>query len=191
MNITPGKFYCTSTHKILGESTIPTATENTNIIQMRTHCEKFSANHAMIFLLAGLASRWKQVVRYEFTSGSIHSQVFKSIIEDIIKKAEGIGLQVHAVTTDMGGSNQSMWKQFGINISRYSTIEQSTIEQPTIEQPTIRTFCEHPCDNSRRLYFFPVAVHIYKNIKCSLVINKVFKLSDDIVKKTNYHLIEL
>lgn len=165
MSITCGRFYCTSTNRILGESTIPSATKN---IQMSTHCEKPLANHAMVFLLGGIASRWKQVVRYELTSGSIHSQVFKSIIEDIITQAESIGLHIHAVTSDMGGSNQSMWKQFGVNVSRYSTI---------------KTFCEHPCDKSRKLYFFPDAVHIFKNIRCCLVTNRLFKLSDNIVNK--------
>lgn len=105
MSITPGKFYCTSTNVMFGESTITSATEN---IQMNTHSEKLLANHAMVLMLGGVASRWKQVVGYEFTSGSIHSRVFKFIVEDVIKKAENIGLQVHAIISDMGGSNQSM-----------------------------------------------------------------------------------
>lgn len=40
---------------------------------MSTHSEKPLANHAIMFLLGGIANRWKQVIGYKFTSGSIHS----------------------------------------------------------------------------------------------------------------------
>ena len=70
-------------------------------------------------MLAGLGARWKQTVALYFTGDSVNGRDSKFIVEKIIIKAENIGLYVDVVTTDMGPSNRSMWKEFHINASRY------------------------------------------------------------------------
>lgn len=68
------------------------------------------ATHALTFMLGGLSTHWKQAVCYHFTPDSVDGSVFKKIIHDIILKAESINLDVVSVVSDMGGSNQKMWR---------------------------------------------------------------------------------
>lgn len=68
------------------------------------------ATHALVFMLGGLTSNWKQAVGYHLTPNSVDGAVFNDIVSDLVKKAASIGLQVVGVTSDMGSSNQKMWK---------------------------------------------------------------------------------
>ncbi|XP_065642239.1 uncharacterized protein LOC136073890 [Hydra vulgaris] len=69
------------------------------------------ANHALVFMLGGISTRWKQTVAYYYTGSS----VLKIIVLSIIKYTEEIGLKVNSVTSDMGAINQAMWKCFNIS----------------------------------------------------------------------------
>lgn len=90
-------------------------------------------------MLAGIFSRWKQVVAYYYTPNGFNGTNLKAIIETVIRKAESIGLYVHSITSDMGPVNQSMWKAFGnISSGKFSLIQNS--------------IC-HPIDNKRKLFF--------------------------------------
>lgn len=80
MSITAGTFYDASTNTIIGNVTLPD--HDTSII----------VTHGLVFMLAGIASRWKQVVAYYLTGNKVNGEKFKPIIETIIKKAEEIGL---------------------------------------------------------------------------------------------------
>ncbi|KAF0762576.1 Uncharacterized protein FWK35_00021156 [Aphis craccivora] len=73
-----------------------------------------AANHALVFMLADISSRLKQTVAYYFTGDSVKEDTFKTIIIEIISKAEALGLKVNLVTSDMGACNKSMRKRFGI-----------------------------------------------------------------------------
>ena len=93
------------------------------------------------------AQHWKQTVEYYFTSDSTNGKCFKPIMDSIITRSEAVGLKVHAVVSDMGSTNQAMWKSYGINAGRYST---------TINK------CEHPVDSTRKLFFFHDCIHAFK-----------------------------
>jgi hypothetical protein len=45
------------------------------------------ADHALVFMLGGISTRWKQVVAYYYTGSSTNGSVLKNIIFDIISKA--------------------------------------------------------------------------------------------------------
>jgi len=77
-------------------------------------------NAALVFMLAGLASRWKQVVGYYFTGDGFDGAVLKPIILQIINKAESIHLHVNNITSDMGPTNIAFWREIGITAGRYS-----------------------------------------------------------------------
>ena len=68
------------------------------------------ATKALVYMLGGVASRWKQTVAYHYTSNSIDGTVMGEIAIEVIRAAEGIGLKVMCVTSDMASSNQAMWK---------------------------------------------------------------------------------
>ena len=43
------------------------------------------ATHAMVFMLAGISTRWKQTVAYYFTSNYVYGSALKPIIINILK----------------------------------------------------------------------------------------------------------
>lgn len=113
-------------------------------------------------MLGGIFTRWTLPVAYYFTCNSLNGAILKPIILQIIQKAESIGLYVHSVTSDMGPINLSMWKAFeNISCSRYSKINNSI---------------PHPINNARKLFFIADAPHLLKNLKASLLNNKVIEL---------------
>ncbi|XP_018405222.1 PREDICTED: uncharacterized protein LOC108781667 [Cyphomyrmex costatus] len=128
------------------------------------------ATHALVFMLAGIAHRWKQVVGYYYTGNIVDGSTFAPIILKIIERAEKIGLRVHSVISDMGSANRAMWKVFGINASRYSKINNSS---------------EHPCGCKRRLFFFHDPPHALKNFKQGLFNNNFITISKSFIEKYN------
>lgn len=122
-------------------------------------------------MLGGLFARWKLYIAYYFTPDSLNGAILKPIIIEIIQKAESIGLYVHSVTSDMGPVNLSMWRAFeGISCSRYSKISNCI---------------PHPIDNTRKLFFIADAPHLLKNLKASLLNNKVIELPQKFLETSN------
>ena len=67
------------------------------------------ASKCLVYMLAGIGIRWKQIVAYDFTAPTLRGQDIAPRMVTIMEKAFEIGIKVISVTTDMGGSNQSMW----------------------------------------------------------------------------------
>ena len=63
-----------------------------------------------------------------------------------------------------------MWRAFGINTHKYSTIQNSV---------------PHPVNQQRRLYFFADSLHILKNLRTSLINNKNIILLSNYVETLN------
>lgn len=126
------------------------------------------ASHALVFMLGGISTRWKQVVAFYFTNGHCDGEVLKHIIIDIIKRAEDIGLRIMRVTSDMGSSNQAVWRKFGIVSGRCCQTKSNIV---------------HPFDDSRVIEFIADVPHLLKNIKSALLSdsNKYFLLPDSFV----------
>lgn len=156
MSITSGQFYDPGSNTCFGRVTLP---DHSGI-----------AMHSLVFMLAGISARWKQTVAYYFTGNSVNGEVFKPIVEEIIQKAAAIGLNVCAVTSDMGASNEAMWRSFGIRVSRHSEINNS---------------CAHPCDNNRKLFFYADTPHLFKNIVSGLLKNSMITVPQHLVQKYN------
>jgi hypothetical protein len=72
------------------------------------------AIHGLVFLLAGIFSRWKQIIAYYYTPDGYDGAQLKPIIEEIIAKAESICLYVHSVTSDMGATIKQCGNLFRI-----------------------------------------------------------------------------
>lgn len=157
MAITSGIVFNNSTNCFLGHVTLPLD------IQRR-------ACQALVIMLAGIGSRWKQIVAYHFTDKSLSGELLSKVILNVIQRAEQLGLRVHSVTSDMGAGNQRMWKFFNINADRYCKVS---------------NFCEHPCDKKRKLWFFSDVPHAFKNVKSGFLNNKFFKIPESFVIKYN------
>lgn len=154
MAITPTSFYDTSLNKYIGNVTLPE--------------HKGVATNVMVFMLGGITSRWKQTVGYYFTGKSVNGIVYDRIIKDIIAKSEEIGLKIVSIISDMGSSNQALWRNWNIQAKQHSEVRNSI---------------PHPYDSTRKIYIVPDPVHLFKNMKNMLMTNKV--LTDDIKKKYN------
>lgn len=98
MSITPARTFDGSTKSYLEKATIANHKGEKNI-----------ATHALVIMLAGISSRWKQVVVYYYTSDSVDGTNLKPIICNILEKAERIGLCVHSVTSNMASANVKLW----------------------------------------------------------------------------------
>lgn len=156
MFLTEGLIYDVATKSFIGNVTLPD--------------HEGVANHGLVFMLGGISSRWKQTVAYYFTSNSVNGHTLKPIMNNIILKAESIGLRVISVTSDMGASNKTMWTSYGINCSFGNNINNSI---------------QHPYDPERKIFFLPDVPHVFKNIKQALINNKVIIIPNDIVEKNN------
>jgi len=60
MSITPSEIFDISTNTFMSYATLDNNNNEKNIV-----------THVLVFMLAGIASRWKQVVAYYFTGNSI------------------------------------------------------------------------------------------------------------------------
>lgn len=97
MSLTPSHVFDTSTNTYLRCANLSNHSDN-----------KHTATHALVFMIGGIASRWKQVVAYYYTGNSVDGAKIKPIVCDIIKKVEQIGLRVHSITSDMGSANMGL-----------------------------------------------------------------------------------
>lgn len=122
-------------------------------------------------MLSGIFSRWKYTVAFYFTPDSMRGDDLKPIVEEILERAEEIGIRVNLIASDMGSVNGAMWKAFGVCIAgRNSKIINSV---------------PHPCDPFRKLWFCPDSGHLFKNLKWALLNNKIIELPQWFVKCHN------
>lgn len=161
MAIRPGLQYDHSICKVVGKATIPNS---------KGEMDGEIATHALVYMLAGVSTRWKQIVGYDLTSNSTHSEAVLNRIKSIIERANNIGITIRAIVSDMGPQNKSVWKLCNIVASRNSII---------------RNTIPHPCIEHEKLLIVPDPVHVFKNIAASLTSNRTFTFSDSFVKKYN------
>lgn len=121
------------------------------------------ANHALVFMLGGITTRWKQTVAYHFTGQGMDGTVLKQIALDIIQEAHKIGLHVMAICSDMGSANRAMWRSFGIRVTAKEVVNR----------------IPHPIKQDSHLYFLADAPHLLKNIKQAFITGRTFMLPSD------------
>ncbi|XP_064460409.1 uncharacterized protein LOC135370557 [Ornithodoros turicata] len=162
MQLTPGLDFDPTEKAIIGQATAP--------LSRHTAKDPCLASHGLVVMLAGLSSRWKQVMAYHFSGDSVDGSFLKDFIFEVIKKCEAVGAQVDAVISDMGPSNKALWKLCGIGATRASGASVS---------------CSHPYNVERRLYFLADPPHILKNHRGHLVRGQCIRLPPDVVKAQN------
>lgn len=126
------------------------------------------ATHALVIMLGGVTTRWKQTVGYHFTDNSVNGVSLKPLILEILRWAKSIGLHVTCITSDMGSANLALFKSFGIVCSRFCT---------TVNR------IPHPCEASRHLHFMYDVPHIIKNLWAAVVNGNAITLSENVVNR--------
>jgi hypothetical protein len=123
----------------------------------------FILHHDSKFIaLSGIAERWKQVVAYHFTDSSISGGSLVELLKTVQAAPSRIGLKVITVTSDMGPSNQAMWRTLGIQARKDS----------------LTSCIVNPSDHSLNLHFLADVPHVTKNLCCALLTHKTFLLAD-------------
>lgn len=113
------------------------------------------------------------MVAYHYTANSVDGMALQDMVCSIIQKAESIGLNIVAVTSDMGASNRSMWRCFGIKAARQL--------EPVTSIP-------HPADPGTpdsRLHFLADVPHLVKNLRCAFAKHKVIIIPQKFVQEHN------
>jgi len=87
------------------------------------------------------------------------------VTKEVIEAAEGVGLFVRACVSDMGPSNQDMWKRAGVRSNRDHLVN----------------YTSHPVRSDSKLYFMADPPHLLKNIRNCLLTQNI-SLPDDIVR---------
>lgn len=126
------------------------------------------ATHALVFMLGGIATRWKQTVAYYFTGNSVRGETLKPVVLEVISRANDIGLHVSTVTSDMGSMNRALLSSFGIICSRDCAVVNKI---------------PHPHNENDFLYFMHDVPHIVKNLWASFVRGNDIILNDAVVEK--------
>lgn len=72
------------------------------------------ARYAMVFMVKGIAKKWKQIVGYFLYGTSIKPDVLKRMITDCISKLQDTGLIPKVIICDQDTCNRSVFSKFGI-----------------------------------------------------------------------------
>ena len=96
MSIKKGVQYAPGLHRWYGEVTLPG--------------HEGIANKGLVFMLAGITVRFKQVLAYYYTNDVTDGNVYGPIVRDIVQHVEACRLRVRGTTMDMGSPNQKFWK---------------------------------------------------------------------------------
>jgi hypothetical protein len=124
------------------------------------------AEHALVYMVKGLRKPYKQVVAWYLTgkgtTGSKLWQLTKGVIEELHKHL----VRIRVVTSDMGTSNQGMWRCAGVQF----------------DDPIADCFIRHPCDEAMKLYFMADVPHLLKSLRNCLE-KQTILLPDDIAVK--------
>ncbi|XP_040072343.1 uncharacterized protein LOC120844568 [Ixodes scapularis] len=129
-----------------------------------------SATYALVFMIAGISSRWKQVICYHYTGNSFCGKEAATQVKILIKRCNNVGLQVVAVTSDMSSGNRVMLQHFDIYSGRYS---RTTNKIP------------HPQKPGEQIVFLADVPHLIKNLNGHLVRGQTIVLPTDVVTANN------
>ena len=73
------------------------------------------ANHALVVMVRGLFSKWKQPIGYFLVNGATPSQKLVEIINECIPRLKDIGLRPKVMVCDQGAPNVSMYEKLGVS----------------------------------------------------------------------------
>ena len=76
--------------------------------------ENKGANRALVFMLRGLQSKFKQTIGYFFSQNACPGSTLEKLLKSTLDKVEEMGFRVRVVIGDVGSSNVSMVKKLGI-----------------------------------------------------------------------------
>ena len=107
---------------------------------------RYIANHAIVFMIRGLASKCKQPIGYFLSSGAIRAKTLQSLTRSCISKVTETGLNVVALVCDQGSNKRSFIQH---------------LEKVTIDRPYLMY-------ENRKIFVFYDPPHLLKNVRNNL-----------------------
>ena len=102
----------------------------------------YVSDHALVFMVHGLLSKWKQPIAYFLTAGTVTSEKLQELTRMCINRVEQIGLNVKVLICDQGSNNRCFLQK---------------LERVTIERPYISV-------NEKKIFVIYDPPHLLKNI---------------------------
>lgn len=65
------------------------------------------ADHALVFMLRGIAKKWKQPYAYYYSTSTIQTVDLVSYMKDVVRSVNKTGLKIVATVCDQGGTNRA------------------------------------------------------------------------------------
>ena len=113
------------------------------------------ANHALVFMVRGMLSHWKQPIGYFLSRDATPANRLGELLKECVNKVKDIGLIPKLVVCDQGSNNVKMYKDLSIT-----------------EEKT------HLIFDDNKVYFMFDPPHLLKNTRTNLC-NYLFKFEDD------------
>ena len=113
------------------------------------------ANQALVVMIRGLTSNWKQALGYCFAAGGTKSVMLQHIVTESIELVKEAGGHVKVIVCDQGSNNRALFSQLGI-----------TVEHPYFEHESGKIFA----------MFDPP--HLFKSVRNNLL-KYVFQIGED------------
>ena len=107
---------------------------------------KLLANTALVFMVRGLAEKWKQCIGYFLSAGPVASKTLKDLTMQAVDKLTEVGLNVKVIICDQGSNNRSFLE---------------TQLKVSVEKPYI-TYAD------RKIHIIYDPPHLLKNIRNNL-----------------------
>lgn len=107
------------------------------------------ANRALVFMLQGVARKWKQPVAYYFSNNGCSADILKNYLEVVISVTQNIAdLDVVATICDMGSSNVKALREMGSSLENpYILFNEKRIytifDPPHLLKCTVSLFRKH------------------------------------------------
>ncbi|KAF0299724.1 Transposable element P transposase [Amphibalanus amphitrite] len=97
-----------------------------------------------LMMVRGVCAPWKQPFWQE-----LDAPVTTEKLTAVVRTLEGLGLDVRAVTSDMGSTNEALWRDAGVNLQK--------------------TWISHPTDSTKKLWVFADVPHLVKLVRHHVV----------------------
>ena len=155
--------------EVVGLATLPSKfqTSQDNLSSHPTFsAQQDIATNLFAIQARGITEHWKELIGYHFTSAKTDKKELSKFLIQCIQQLEKAGLRVRAVVSDMGSTNLSILKQFGVFV-RHDLCGTSESARSPFHVPNIalKNFFENPIDSSRKIYWIPDPTHILKNVR--------------------------
>ena len=73
------------------------------------------ATHALVFMVRGLSTKWKQTLGYFLTHHTVEAGQLSELILSCIQQLDAIGVHVRCVVCDQAATNVSALKRLGLS----------------------------------------------------------------------------